>query len=69
MRLKPLLAKLRRNKLADWNDLAWIVGGYLLLGILTAMFALACSMGKPSAAIQLFMFCTVLLYVLPPRSR
>jgi uncharacterized membrane protein YfcA len=53
----------------DWRAIVWNTCGYLLLGFCTILFSAACYMGKQSAAVQLLMFCTALLFVLPPHSR
>lgn len=57
------------TKFRNWRDLAWNVFGYVLLAFCTALFSLSCLMGKQSAAVQLLLFCTVLLYALPPHSK
>jgi hypothetical protein len=59
------LKKLRR---VDWSNFVWTVAGFGLLAFCTILFSLACLMGKQSAAVQLLIFCTALLYVLPPRT-
>lgn len=64
--MKRLIQRIRR---INWPNLAWNTGGYVVLTFCTILFALACYLGKQSAAVQLLMFCSVLLYVLPPRSR
>lgn len=38
--------------------------GYTLLAICTIFFSLACAMGKLTAAVQMLLFCMVLLVVL-----
>jgi hypothetical protein len=59
--------KLKRLRQIDWHAVGWAAVGYLLLAFCTSLFALACLRGRQAAAVQLLLFCTLLLIVLPPR--
>lgn len=62
--MKKLLARLRQLKP---SELAWVLAGYALLWFLTLLFAFACYRGRQAAAVNLLIYCTALLYVLPPK--
>lgn len=60
-----------KNKLKriNWSDVAWYTMGYILLAFLTILFSLACYMGRQMAAVNLLIYSTVLLFLLPPHKR
>jgi hypothetical protein len=55
---------MKRKRGIDWAGLIWRAFGWALLAFCTILFSLSCAMGKFNAAVQLWMFCTLLLLVL-----